>query len=187
MRARTAARDRCGEAVLVRPEAVQLGNAAVVDLTQPAEMIQTEVVEVARLRFEAQRTGDVFEQLGRRVADSDDTIAAVRIASVIIPTGLVKLMIHAEGASALNLPGVAHHVWMVRSAIAKPAGPTVSWPTMPWRCATASSRIRSSVPPTLMLVKTNAAPLTQSATDVHNSTGRADIAAARPPMIGRRA
>ncbi len=77
---------------------------------------------------------------------------------------------------------------IVRAAIANPAGPTVSCPAMPWRCEVPSSLIRRSIPPTRMLVKTNAAPVTHSATEsVVVTRAPADIAAATPPMIGSRA
>src|SRR3954470_7681435 len=38
-------------------------------------MVQPEVVEAASLGVETERAGDLFEQLGRRIADADDAIA----------------------------------------------------------------------------------------------------------------
>ena len=77
---------------------------------------------------------------------------------------------------------------MVRAAIAKPAGPTVSWPTIPWRCAVASSRTRRSMPPTRMLVNTKSAPVDALVDRPAQRDARAarTSAPATPPMIARR-
>ena len=50
----------------------------------------------------------------------------VRIASVTMPTGFVKLTIHARGAAAAISRAYRTIGGIVRIAIAKPAGPTVS-------------------------------------------------------------
>jgi hypothetical protein len=50
----------------------------------------------------------------------------VRIASVIMPTGFVKLMIQAPGAAREIACAYSTMCGIVRAAIANPAGPIVS-------------------------------------------------------------
>jgi hypothetical protein len=54
---------------------MQLRMAAAVDLAQPAEVIEPEVVEMAAVGSDSERVRHLFEQLGGRIADADHTIA----------------------------------------------------------------------------------------------------------------
>ena len=55
------------------PHPPELRLAVAVDLAEPSQVIQAEVVEIAALGVEAERVGHFFKQLRRRVADADHT------------------------------------------------------------------------------------------------------------------
>ncbi len=76
------------------------------------------------------------------------TFPCAEIAWVIRPAGLVKLIRTAFGEQRLSSSQYDSTTGMVRSAIAQPPGPVVSWPTMPRRSATSSSMTRPRSPPT---------------------------------------
>ncbi len=54
-------------------------------------------------------------------------------ASVMIPEGFVKLMIHAPGARSRTRAAIPRRTGIVRSALANPPAPVVSCPMQPWR------------------------------------------------------
>ena len=96
-------------------------------------------------------------------------------ACVTMLTGFVKLISHAAGRQPRDQPRRTRpSAGMVRTAIANPAGPTVSWPTTPCAMAVASSCARCSAPPTRMLVMTKSAPSIAG-------FGRRDAVTATPP------
>ena len=75
-------------------------------------------------------------------------------------TGFEKLISQARGASRDTSRPYSTIAGMVRTAMAKPAGPTVSWPTASSAIAAASSFARRAAPPTRMLAITKPAPAT---------------------------
>ena len=48
-----------------------------------------------------------------------------------MPTGLVKSMIHASGLARRTRSAMSSTTGTVRSALARPPAPVVSWPTQP--------------------------------------------------------
>ena len=80
-------------------------------------------------------------------------------------TGLEKLISHARGASRATRRPYSTIAGMVRTPIAKPTGPMVSWPTVSSAMTAASSRARCAAPPTRMLLMTNDAPSTAGSGD----------------------
>ncbi len=72
-----------------------------------------------------------------------------------MPTGLVKSMIQASaGARAAT----SSTTGTVRSALASPPAPVVSWPTQPHSSGNVSSLIRAACPPTRSWMSTTDAP-----------------------------
>src|SRR5699024_1730752 len=73
--------------------------------------------------------------------------STVRIASVTIPAGLVKLMTQAPGAACATVRAMSRATGIVRNAKARPPGPIVSWPSSPRARATRPSTVPASAPP----------------------------------------
>ena len=78
-------------------------------------------------------------------------------ASVTIPAGLVKLMMKASGANSSTFRAISSSTGMVRSALAKPPTPVVSWPIRPYFKPRRSSAARAGSWPTRSWVSTNLA------------------------------
>jgi hypothetical protein len=72
---------------------------------------------------------------------------------------LLKFTTHALGASRAVSRPYSTIGGIVRTAMAKPAGPTVSWPTTPCAIVVASSAARCAMPPTRILAITKSAPV----------------------------
>ena len=67
---------------------------------------------------------------------------------VTMPTGFVKSMIHASGFARSRVTSAScRATGMVRSALAKPPAPVVSWPMVPNRRGSVSSTRRAAWPP----------------------------------------
>ena len=93
-------------------------------------------------------------------------------ARVTIPTGLVKSTIQAPGSARLRTSSaMPSTTGTVRSALANPPGPVVSWPIRPNLFGSVSSTSRASWPPTRSWTSTAAAP----------STARGQVAGQRQP------
>ena len=107
--------------------------------------------------------------------------STVRIASVTIPAGLVKLMTQASGATSAIVRAMSRATGIVRRAKARPPGPMVSWPSSPSPRATRSSTVRASAPPTRTAENTKSAPVTASRRSV--VALRRGSATARPEAV----
>ncbi len=84
---------------------------------------------------------------------------ASRSARVTMPTGLAKSTIHAPGAARRSTSAArSRTTGTVRSALASPPAPVVSWPRQPHRPGTVSSCSRASWPPTRSWTSTASAP-----------------------------
>ena len=72
-----------------------------------------------------------------------------------MPTGLVKSMIQASSAASRETRSAMSKITgTVRSALASPPAPVVSWPTQPHRKGRLSSTARAAWPPTLSCSRT---------------------------------
>ena len=75
-----------------------------------------------------------------------------------MPTGLVKLTIQASGAASRTRRAMSRTTGTVRSALASPPAPVVSWPTQPHSSGQVSSCWRAACPPTRSCTSTAATP-----------------------------
>ncbi len=104
-------------------------------------------------------------------------------ACVMMLTGLEKLISQARGARRATMRPYSTMAGMVRTAMAKPAGPTVSCPTTSSAIAAASSFARWAAPPTRMLVMTKSAPaIADSAVNSLETRTPGAICCARPAI-----
>ena len=109
-------------------------------------------------------------------------------ACVIRLTGLEKLISHARGASLATRRPYSTIAGMVRTAMANPAGPTVSCPMLSSAMQAASSFARWAAPPTRMLVITKSAPsMAASAVVAQVTRTPPAMRCARSAMMARRA
>ena len=83
-----------------------------------------------------------------------------------MPTGLVKSMIQASGACVRIFSAMSSTTGTVRSALASPPAPVVSWPTQPHSRGSVSSTLRAAWPPMRSCSMTACAPATPSSTEV---------------------
>ena len=80
-------------------------------------------------------------------------------ARVTIPTGFVKSTIQAPPAARSRArSAMSSTTGTVRSALARPPAPVVSWPMQPQATGIVSSRRRASWPPTRIWISTKSAP-----------------------------
>ena len=80
-------------------------------------------------------------------------------ARVTMPTGLVKSMIQAPDAARCRVrSAMSSTIGTVRSALASPPAPVVSWPTQQNSSGQVSSRCRAAWPPTRSWSSTAPAP-----------------------------
>ena len=77
-----------------------------------------------------------------------------------MPTGLVKSMIQASGLVRRTRSAMSRTTGTVRSALARPPAPVVSWPTQPHSSGHVSSCSRAAWPPTRSWSSTASAPST---------------------------
>ena len=76
-----------------------------------------------------------------------------------IPTGFVKSTIQAPAAArSRTRSAMSSTTGTVRSALASPPAPVVSWPMHPHATGIVSSRSRASWPPTRIWIRTKSAP-----------------------------
>ena len=110
---------------------------------------------------------------------------------VTIPTGLVKSTIQAPGAARRPVSSASSSTsGTVRSALARPPAPVVSWPTTPKVGGSVSSVSRAAWPPTRSWMSTKSAPsIAASRSPLRTSRppqpSRSSIRRARPPTIGQ--
>ena len=109
-----------------------------------------------------------------------------------IPTGFVKSTIHASWAeSSRTRSAISSTTGTVRSALASPPAPVVSWPTQPQASGTVSSESRACCPPTRICTSTKSAPSTarsRSSVKVNPPPNppRSSIRPASPPTTSSR-
>ncbi len=87
-------------------------------------------------------------------------------ARVTMPTGLVKSMIQASGLVRRTRSAMSSTTGTVRSALARPPAPVVSWPTQPHSSGQVSSWLRAACPPTRSWSRTASAPATPASRSV---------------------
>ncbi|CAM5714252.1 hypothetical protein SMICM304S_01349 [Streptomyces microflavus] len=87
-------------------------------------------------------------------------------ARVTMPTGLVKSMIQASGLVRRTRSAMSRTTGTVRSALARPPAPVVSWPMQPHSSGQVSSLFRAACPPTRSWRRTASAPATPASRSV---------------------
>ena len=129
----------------------------------PGEVIEADVVELDSRVLDLKQVGEVLLEHDRSAAEPDRTMALVeqrlrddpdRVREVDDP-GVRRELAHAASAMSST-------TGTVRSALASPPNPVVSWPRQPHASGTDSSTIRAAWPPTRIWISTASAPSTAS-------------------------
>jgi hypothetical protein len=125
----------------------------------PGQVIEPDMVEQHLPRRDAEQRGELPLEADRHVAQADGPVPGVeqrpgddpdRVGEVDDPGAL--------GARRLARSAMSRTTGTVRSALARPPAPVVSWPTQPHSSGQVSSRWRAAWPPTRSCSRTAPAP-----------------------------
>ena len=99
------------------------------DRPLPRQVVEPDVLELDPLRLDAESRREPALEPDRDVAQPDGPMPSSSSAWVTIPTGFVKSTIQAPGAARrATRSAISRTTGTVRSALAKPPAPVVSWP-----------------------------------------------------------
>ena len=159
----------------------------------PRQVVETDLVDDDLRRLDAEMTRERALEADRDVAEADGAMPGIEQRARDDPDRVREVddpRVRARSSSRTR-SAISSTTGTVRSALAKPPAPVVSWPMQPQASGTVSSESRASCPPTRIWSRTKSAPSSaRSRSPVTCSSPakpcRSSIRAARPPTTSRR-